>query len=170
VTESISLPHAPTALWNRRTRAVGGICGRHVSFVALYSIFAGMGWWLSHSLLPGLNVGAVVDKTPLRKGQIAKEIRRSAVAILIFGGYGMLTVRCSRGLGQRGVGRVVAENRPRPCSAVSLERTALLLVSSRAATRAGSCGTCTAYITNRLLRRRFRHLAFTGSSRPCWEA
>jgi len=67
-----------------------------LSFIALYTIFAGTGWWLSRSLLPAWNIGSMVDTRPLREGQIAKEIRRSLVSIAIFAGYGVLTVELYR--------------------------------------------------------------------------
>jgi len=61
-----------------------------VTFLFLYFSFAGLGWWLTRTLLPAWGIGAVIDSTPLREGQIAKEIRRSLVSIAIFAGYGWL--------------------------------------------------------------------------------
>lgn len=78
--------HGPAAVFAAAT----------VSFVFLYAAFAGLGWWLSRSLLPAWNIGAIVDARPLREGQIAKEIRRSLLAIAIFGVYGVLTVELYR--------------------------------------------------------------------------
>jgi sterol desaturase/sphingolipid hydroxylase (fatty acid hydroxylase superfamily) len=59
----------------------------------MYFSFAGLGWWLSRSLLPGWGVGAIVDARPLREHQIATEIRRSVLSIVIFAGYGWLTTQ-----------------------------------------------------------------------------
>ncbi len=67
-----------------------------LSFLAYYLLFATLGWWFSKSLLPGMGIGEVVDKTPLRKGQIAKELRRSVLSMTIFGAYGVVNVEFYR--------------------------------------------------------------------------
>jgi lathosterol oxidase len=67
-----------------------------LSFCFLYAAFAGTGWWLSRSLLPALRIGSVLDASPIRKGQIKKEVLRSLRSMAIFGGYGVLTVEAFR--------------------------------------------------------------------------
>jgi len=67
-----------------------------LSFLLYYLIFAALGWWLSKSVFPRWRIGDVVDKTPLRKGQVEKEIRRSALSIAIFGAYGVVNVEMYR--------------------------------------------------------------------------
>jgi len=92
-----------------------------LSFVALYCDLCRDGLVVKPQSPAGLMLGAW-STDAIEKGTDCQRNSPVAVAILIFGGYGMLTVEyVSRGLGQRGVGRVVAENRPRPCSAVSLD-------------------------------------------------
>ncbi len=67
-----------------------------VAFLSLYAAFAGLGWWLSRRILPAFKIGAVLDKSPLRKGQIKKEVYRSIRSIAIFAIYGALTVELFR--------------------------------------------------------------------------
>jgi Delta7-sterol 5-desaturase len=67
-----------------------------LSFILLYTFFAGISWWLSRKLLPTWRIGAPVDARHERPGQIAKEIRWSLVSIAIFAGYSVLTVEMFR--------------------------------------------------------------------------
>src|SRR5437879_13500131 len=60
-------------------------------FLLLYAGSAIIAWFLTRRLLPGLTIGAVVDKRPLRDGQIKREIQRSLMSILVFGMYGLVT-------------------------------------------------------------------------------
>jgi len=63
------------------------------AFLLLYFSLAGLGWWLSRSLLPAWGIGAIVDARPLREHQITTEIRRSFLSIVVFAGYGWLTTQ-----------------------------------------------------------------------------
>jgi lathosterol oxidase len=65
--------------------------GALTGFLLLYVGSAIIAWFLTRRLLPGLRIGAIVDKRPLRDGQIGREIHRSLMSILVFGGYGLLT-------------------------------------------------------------------------------
>jgi Delta7-sterol 5-desaturase len=60
-------------------------------FLLLYFTFAIAAWAVTRRVLLPMGIGDVVERHPIRKGQIAKEIRRSLVSIAIFGGYGVLT-------------------------------------------------------------------------------
>jgi lathosterol oxidase len=60
-------------------------------FLLLYAGSAIIAWFLTRRLLPGLGIGAIVDKRPLRDRQIAREIQRSLISILIFAVYGVVT-------------------------------------------------------------------------------
>src|SRR5688572_22801084 len=67
-----------------------------LGFLELYFGSALFALFLTRWLLPRLGIGAIVDTRPLRDGQIEREIRRSLVSILIFGGYGLLTFHAWR--------------------------------------------------------------------------
>jgi Delta7-sterol 5-desaturase len=67
---------------------VGALAG----FVLLYFGSAVIAWFLTRKLLPSIGIGAVVDRRPLRDGQIGREIRRSLFSILVFGVYGLVTL------------------------------------------------------------------------------
>ncbi|WP_101924940.1 MULTISPECIES: sterol desaturase family protein [Luteimonas] len=54
-------------------------------FGALYVLLCGGTWWLTRSVLPTLRVGRRIDATPLRAGQIRRELAGSAVSVSIFG-------------------------------------------------------------------------------------
>ena len=61
-------------------------------FLLLYFGFALGAEALRGRLLPSLGVGQVIDARPLPEGQIRREVLLSLVSILIFGGYGVVTV------------------------------------------------------------------------------
>lgn len=65
--------------------------GAALGFLMLYFGSAGANWFLTRRLLPRLGIGGIVDRRPLRDGQIGREISRSMVSILIFGAYGVVT-------------------------------------------------------------------------------
>lgn len=67
-----------------------------LAFAAIYFGSAGLTWWLTRSVLPARGIGRIIDRRPLREGQIADEVRRSLVSILVFAGYGVLTVAADR--------------------------------------------------------------------------
>ncbi len=54
-------------------------------FGSIYLVFGGLTWWLTHRLLPALGLGRLLDPRPLQPGQLARELRQSALSILIFG-------------------------------------------------------------------------------------
>jgi sterol desaturase/sphingolipid hydroxylase (fatty acid hydroxylase superfamily) len=70
---------------------VMAFAGAVTGFLLLYFGSAITVWFLTRTLLPSLRIGAIVDRRPLRHGQIGREIRRSLVSILIFGVYGLVT-------------------------------------------------------------------------------
>lgn len=87
-----------------RFAAQAGIAGSFIvfgaslaAFLFLYFGFALGGLLLTRWVLPRLRIGAVVDSRPLRDGQIAREIRRSLVSIVIFAGYSVVLFECWRG-------------------------------------------------------------------------
>jgi sterol desaturase/sphingolipid hydroxylase (fatty acid hydroxylase superfamily) len=67
-----------------------------VAFAAIYFGSAAVTWWLTRHVLPARGIGRIIDRRPLRAGQIPDEIRRSLVSILVFAGYGVLTVAADR--------------------------------------------------------------------------
>lgn len=67
----------------------GGVVGW---FAFLYFGFALSAQALRTRILPGLGIGEVIETRPVPAGQIRREVLLSLVSILIFGGYGIVTV------------------------------------------------------------------------------
>ncbi|MBN1208804.1 MAG: sterol desaturase family protein [Myxococcaceae bacterium] len=63
-----------------------------VGFAAIYFGLGGLGAFLVRRVFPRLGLGHVIDVQPLRPGQVREEIGWSLVSIVIFGGYGALTL------------------------------------------------------------------------------
>jgi lathosterol oxidase len=63
-----------------------------VGFSAMYFSLAAVSLLLTRRVFPALGIGKTIDERPLRKGQIKVEILNSFVSILIFAGYGILTL------------------------------------------------------------------------------
>ena len=56
-----------------------------VFFASIYLGFGAITWVLTRRLLPAFGIGRVLDPRPLNPGQVARELRQSAVSVLIFG-------------------------------------------------------------------------------------
>lgn len=54
-------------------------------FASIYLVLGSLTWLLTRRLLPALGVGRVLDPRPLQPGQLSRELRQSAVSVLIFG-------------------------------------------------------------------------------------
>lgn len=54
-------------------------------FGGIYTLFSGVSWLLTHKLLPALHVGAPLNHNPLGPDQLQRELRLSALSIVIFG-------------------------------------------------------------------------------------
>ncbi len=67
-----------------------------VAFAGIYFSSAALTWWLTRRLLPARGIGRIIDQRALRPGQIADEVRRSLVSVLVFAAYGVVTVFADR--------------------------------------------------------------------------
>jgi lathosterol oxidase len=56
-----------------------------VFFAAIYLLFGGFTWWLTHTLLPAAGLGRKLDPRPLAPGQLKREMLHSGLSVLLFG-------------------------------------------------------------------------------------
>lgn len=67
-------------------------------FGAIYLAFGSVTWLLTRHVLPWLGLGRRLDPRPVPAGQLAREMRQSAVSVLIFG-LGLVVPWCVLQLG-----------------------------------------------------------------------
>jgi sterol desaturase/sphingolipid hydroxylase (fatty acid hydroxylase superfamily) len=67
-----------------------------VAFAAIYLAYAWISLLATRRVLPGLGIGALIEKRPLGAGQVRAEIVGSLVSIAIFAVYGVITVLAER--------------------------------------------------------------------------
>jgi lathosterol oxidase len=67
-----------------------------VAFAAIYLAYAWISLLATRHVLPGLGIGALIEKRPLAPGQVRLEIVGSLVSIAIFAVYGVISVLAER--------------------------------------------------------------------------
>ena len=67
-----------------------------VAFAAIYLAYAWISLLVTRRVLPGLGIGALIEKRPLGAGQVRAEIVGSLVSIAIFAVYGVITALAER--------------------------------------------------------------------------